>query len=138
MKSNSPTRVGIAVVERNLSFLVGARAAGKPLAGYSEFPGGKCHSNESSQECARRECLEETGIDVQSTELLLNRLFVYDQESVDLDFWLCHLGCVADVAEPQNGFRWVSIDELGELSFPAANDAVIAQLQARFEPRMKK
>jgi 8-oxo-dGTP pyrophosphatase MutT (NUDIX family) len=55
------TRIGIAIVEHAGRFLVGVRGDGSPLSGKAEFPGGKCHENESPAECAVRECLEETG-----------------------------------------------------------------------------
>ena len=41
-------RVGIAVVEHNKRYLVGVRGPTGPLAGYDEFPGGKCIANETA------------------------------------------------------------------------------------------
>ncbi len=132
MKTKSPTRIGIAVVEWNGRFLVGERADGQPLAGYAEFPGGKCRSDEPSQDCARRECLEETGIKVEPTELLRNGFHKYDHGSVDLDFWLCQVVDETDIGELQNGFHWVATEELEKLRFPEANDVTLEMLRQRF------
>ena len=49
-------RIGIAVVEHAGRYLVGIRGPDVPLAGYAEFPGGKCLPNESPEDCAVREC----------------------------------------------------------------------------------
>ena len=57
-------QIAVAVVEHDGRFLVGLRPAGKPLAGFSEFPGGKVHSGETPAEAAERECREETGLSV--------------------------------------------------------------------------
>ena len=45
-------RVGIAVVEHANQYLVGVRGPIGPLAGYDEFPGGKCIANETAAACA--------------------------------------------------------------------------------------
>ena len=52
-------RVGIAVVEHDRKYLVGVRGPTGPLAGYDEFPGGKCIGYETAAACAVRECMEE-------------------------------------------------------------------------------
>ena len=51
----SPTAIAVAVVEHDDRFLVGQRPAGKPLAGYWEFPGGRVEEGESPQQAAIRE-----------------------------------------------------------------------------------
>src|SRR5947209_7478611 len=61
------TQIAIAVVEQDGRFLVGRRPAGVPLAGLSEFPGGKIEPQETAEAAAVRECFEETGIVVEVT-----------------------------------------------------------------------
>ncbi len=56
--------IAIAVVERDGQFLIGLRPEGESLAGYWEFPGGKLDPGEQAADAARRECLEETGLEV--------------------------------------------------------------------------
>ena len=71
-------RIGIAVVEQAGHYLVGLRGPDVPLAGYAEFPGGKCLPNESPEDGAVRECREESGLLVTVDRLLL-RLYGRDQ-----------------------------------------------------------
>ena len=61
-------RVGVAAVVRHpvdRTLLVGVRR-GSHGASKLAFPGGHLEMNESWEECARRECLEETGMDIDS------------------------------------------------------------------------
>lgn len=121
----APKRIGVAVVEHQGQYLVGVRGPNIPLAGFSEFPGGKCIPGESAIECAVRECLEETGLAVEPDRMLEQLEFEYPHGRVDLHFVLCHPGKSADVRERHGDFRWVSIEELTSLKFPDANATVI-------------
>lgn len=127
-ESQAPTLIGIAVVEHQGKFLVGRRPLDAPLAGQSEFPGGKCLSGETTGLCARRECLEETGLQVVNVDLLMRRTFVYPHGSVDLSFWLCRPVDSAAVQEDHQGYRWVPRSELQSLDFPEANAPLVAVL----------
>jgi len=117
----APTRIGIAVVESRGSYLVGFRAAGGPLEGHAEFPGGKCQPAESAAACACRECLEEAGLEVKAIDLLMHRTFTYPHDTLDLEFWLCRPVPRATVAAEHKGYRWVPAAELPSLKFPEAN-----------------
>lgn len=117
------TIIGVAVVERDGSYLVGTRPEGKPLAGYSEFPGGKCRPGESPEECAIRECLEETGLTVGPIRPLLATPWEYPHGRVELHFVLCRPADVS--ADPSPPFRWVPKADLASLRFPEANAAVL-------------
>lgn len=48
-----------AIIEGDNKILLGRRKAGKHLAGYWEFPGGKIENNETPEECLKRELFEE-------------------------------------------------------------------------------
>ena len=54
--------IGIAVVEHQGSYLIGIRPAGASLAGFAEFPGGKCEAGEEPAAAAVRECLDGTDL----------------------------------------------------------------------------
>ena len=116
-----PVPIGIAVVERSDAYLVGIRPDGVPLAGYAEFPGGKCEAGETPEACAVRECREETGLAVEPGELLERRTWDYPHGRVELSFVLCRP--VGD-AEPKGTVRWVPRADLAGLRFPEANAAV--------------
>jgi mutator protein MutT len=126
--SNPATRIGIAVVEYRGRYLVGIRPAGKPLAGYAEFPGGKCLPEESPAQCACRECFEETGLRVRTVDLLMHREFEYEHGMLDLHFWLCRPMEAEEVADLHQEFRWVPAAKLSSLQFPEANQPLIEVL----------
>ena len=122
------TPIGIAIVEHNGNFLVGTRGEDVALAGYAEFPGGKCKPDEGAADCACRECFEETGIEVEAIEQFDRLTFTYEHGTVDLSFWLCR---PKSSTEAQPPFEWVNAPELGKRRFPEANHSVIERLIAR-------
>lgn len=133
MSNRAAKQIGIAIVEFEGRYLVGTRQEQQTLAGLAEFPGGKCEAGESAEACAVRECLEETGLSVNPIRLLNRTCHEYAHSNVDLHFWLCSVGGRnGELPErepcPINGFEWKSVEELRELSFPEANDAVIQML----------
>ncbi|MFG0335817.1 MAG: (deoxy)nucleoside triphosphate pyrophosphohydrolase [Maioricimonas sp. JB049] len=128
--AGNPTRIGIAVVEREGRYLVGVRPPERPLAGMAEFPGGKCDPDESAAACAVRECLEETGLRVEIRELLQEQLHEYPHDVVHLHFFLCSL-VSGEPLEANGTFRWCVLQELAELEFPEANEPVVQQLLDR-------
>jgi 8-oxo-dGTP diphosphatase len=121
----TPVPIGIAVVEQNGRYLVGIRPEGAPLAGYAEFPGGKCAPGESPEACAVRECREETGLAVIPVCLLDRRTWTYPHATVELSFILCR---PADAADPAPPFRWIARTVLSSFRFPEANAAVLTLL----------
>lgn len=124
----TPTRIGIAIVECDGDYLVGERGPGGPLAGYAEFPGGKCDPGEPSDVAACRECREETGLDVTAVELLDERIFSYPHGEVQLSFWRCRLNRPHLGSSPLHGFRWVSESMLRQLPFPEGNRHALEKL----------
>jgi len=121
-------RIGIAVVEHAGRYLVGMRGPDVPLAGYAEFPGGKCLEGESVEDCAVRECHEESGLLVTVDRLLLRRDHSYPHATVDLHFVLCHPTEAASMSDGHRGFGWVPAEQLASLKFPEANESLIKML----------
>jgi 8-oxo-dGTP pyrophosphatase MutT (NUDIX family) len=54
--------VAAGLVYREGRYLIARRNPGVHLAGFWEFPGGKCEPGETLEECLRRELFEELGI----------------------------------------------------------------------------
>ena|GEM_PF-1115758 len=127
-RMTAPKQIGIAVVEYGGRYLIGIRGAGVPLAGYAEFPGGKCLAGESATACAVRECLEESGLAVIADKLLQRTEFEYPHGRVDLHFILCHPAKSEDIRERHNQFGWVPAEKLKSLKFPEANASIVEEL----------
>jgi mutator protein MutT len=117
-----------AVVERNERFLVTRRQPGVHLAGYWEFPGGKCEPGETHHVCLQRELVEELGISARVSDLILETSHDYPDRTVKLYFYRCEIS-----GEPRpllkQEIRWARRAELADLGFPPADAELIRMLQ---------
>ena len=88
--SSAPIDVAVGILmQANGDVLLGQRPAGKPYAGYWEFPGGKVEPGESILVALKREFLEELGIEVLSAEPWCGVQHVYPHAHVRLHFYIC-------------------------------------------------
>ena len=67
-------------------FLLTSRPAGKPYAGYWEFPGGKLEAGEGVEQALRRELHEELGITIGAAHRWKEEVFDYPHALVRLHF----------------------------------------------------
>lgn len=128
--SAAPKRIGIAIVEFESHYLVGVRGPDGPLPGYSEFPGGKCNDGETPEDCAVRECFEESGLRVTASRQFEQKTFTYPHGTVELYFVECRLIDNVKIGSDHNGFRWVPRKGLKQLNFPEANQSIIELINA--------
>jgi mutator protein MutT len=116
-----------AVIERDGRFLVTRRPANTHLAGYWEFPGGKCEPGEAHDACLDRELREELGVAARVGREILTTEHTYLERTVRLHFHQCEID-----GEPRplvgQDMRWVTRDELRLLQFPEADVQLIALL----------
>ena len=119
--------VTAAVVERDGAYLVTRRPAGVHLAGYWEFPGGKCEDGESHAACLEREIGEELSCGVCVADEIFSTAHEYPERLVELHFFRCTL-----IGEPRPALgqemRWAARAELHALDFPPADEALIRWL----------
>lgn len=120
------TSIAIAVVEYDDRFLIGPRGAELALGGLWEFPGGKVETDETTEAAAVRECLEETGIDVQVVGALAEHDHEYEHDHVRLHFFDCRP--LRSDETPRKPFRWVARKRLSDFEFPAGNASVLELL----------
>lgn len=109
--------------------LISQRAADRPQGLLWEFPGGKLESGESAQAALRRELLEELGIKVRSAQAFFKVRHQYPEQSVVLNVWK-----VTDFDGTPRGVEgqplaWVTLKELTNYAFPAANTPIINALR---------
>ena len=79
--------VGV-LVRGDGAFLLTSRPAGKPYAGYWEFPGGKLESGEDVRAALQRELHEELGVQVLSAHAWHDEMVDYPHALVHLHFWI--------------------------------------------------
>jgi 8-oxo-dGTP diphosphatase len=83
--------VAAAVVERaDGRVLLAERPAGKPWAGYWEFPGGKIEPGEGVRAALVRELHEELGIELDAADPWLTQVYAYPEKTVRLHFLRVH------------------------------------------------
>jgi len=124
--NNRPTEIAVAVVEHQGRYLVGRRDQRAELGGLWEFPGGKVQPGESPAEAARRECREETGLDVDVGELRHDVEHRYPHDRLRLHFFSCRP--LDEHPAPRPPFCWVAAEQLAALEFPAANAELVGRL----------
>jgi 8-oxo-dGTP diphosphatase len=116
-----------AVIERDGRFLITRRPQGVHLAGFWEFPGGKCESGEMLADCLARELREELAVEALVGQEILRTTHAYPDRSVDLHFLQCE---IVGEASPQVGqdMQWAARHELARLAFPPADEELIQML----------
>lgn len=102
-----PIDVAVGILMRaNGDVLLGQRPAGKPYAGYWEFPGGKVEKDEAIVDALKREFVEELGIEIIDAEPWCGVEHVYEHAHVRLHFFISR----AWRGEPQSlegqAFAW--------------------------------
>jgi mutator protein MutT len=131
-EGRQPTRVGIALIRRDETYLVRRRppTAGSPMPGLWEFPGGKCEPGEGPSAATERECREEAGLAVAVGRLRRVITHDYPHGLIELHYFDCLLRDPGGEPAPGSGFRWMPARELPALEFPPANGPVLAELAA--------
>ena len=137
--------VGV-VVHRDGRVLLGQRIAGKPYAGWWEFPGGKIEAGESVAQALARELHEELGLDVRASHPWLVREFEYPHAHVRLHFRRI-FGAWDDYSgEPQSregqAFAWLAPDNPARAPLLPASEPVFGWLRlpeviGRWNPRAR-
>jgi len=124
-------RVAIAVIfdAENKNVLIGRRTDKQPLGGYWEFPGGKCDSNETPEECLVREVREETGIEVEILRSWSPIDHTYTHAAVRIYPFICRHKTGNPQPLSTSELRWIRADELADYRFPPANNVLLQDVQ---------
>jgi 8-oxo-dGTP diphosphatase len=109
--------------------LLAERPAGKPMAGWWEFPGGKIEQGEPAAQALSRELREELGIAVEGSHRLLRLTHDYPERRVHLDVWRVtrHQGTPA--AYEGQRLAWVRPDELKDWKLLPADEPIVLALK---------
>jgi mutator protein MutT len=108
--------------------LICRRKAGAVLAGYWEFPGGKCHMDEPPAVCVVREVEEEMGLVVAVLRPLAAIEHEYPHARVRLHPFVCRqiagtleLRAVAEAL-------WIDAGRVAQYTFPEANGGLLKEV----------
>lgn len=120
--------VGV-ILDGDRNILITRRAPHTHQGGLWEFPGGKVEEGESPTGALARELREELGIEIGHSSALLEVHHDYGDKAVLLDVQV--VWEFRGEARPLEGqpMAWVSLQELGEYSFPAANVPIVTAVE---------
>jgi len=114
--------------------LIAERPAGKHMAGWWEFPGGKVASGESDAQALVRELREELGVEVRPDHEVMMLSHDYPDRLVDLVLWHATI----ESGEPRGldgqQLKWVDCDSLESERLLPADRPFIAALQLLSSP----
>ena len=126
--------VAVGVIKRGTHIFISKRPDTLHQGGKWEFPGGKREANETMEQALARELMEEIGIKVVSQIPLMCIEHDYGDKRVVLDVRVIE----GFEGEPKGmeGQQtcWVAMADLNQYDFPAANYAIIEQLQRHYCP----
>ena len=123
------TRVAAAVILRgDGSVLLAERPAGKPCAGYWEFPGGKLEAGESPRHALDRELAEELGLVVRRASPWIVQEYVYPHAHVELHFFRVFAFDGEPHGHDGQAFRWQRPGAFDVAPLLPANTRVLAAL----------
>ncbi len=121
--------VAVAVIKQGDEFFLTKRLADAHQGGKWEFPGGKVEDGETVHQALFRELKEEVAIEVLTCTPLIKISHDYGDKKVLLDVFIVDnfTGQAKALEGQQEG--WFTLAAFEQLTFPAANQAIIEKLQ---------
>lgn len=113
---NNQVKVGVGVmILKDGKMLLGKRK-GKHVPGVYAWPGGRMENNESFEECAKREVMEETGMEIQNIKFVsVFNIRAFEPDNyVNLTFSADWKSGEPKLVEPDEceGWDWYDMDNL--------------------------
>ena len=120
------TTAGIARV--NGQYFLGRRKPGGAQGDRWEFPGGKCHRDETDQECLVREFREELGVDVEVHSVLGQVPFQHKGNPYVLVAYEIVLQDTPDTLFEHTEIGWYTVTEMLELDLADSDRKLVEAL----------
>lgn len=96
-----------------------------------EFPGGKIEQGEDAEACLVREIREELNMEIRVVSPLQPVEHQYPKKKIRLIPFICEkMGGEISLAEHVD-FRWLPVDQLGELDWAEADIPIVKELLGR-------
>jgi len=109
--------------------LLAERPAGKHLAGFWEFPGGKVEPDESRLDALSRELREELGIELQSATPLIRVPWKYRDRTVLLDAWRVDRWLGTPQSMERQALRWCEPQQIDPAIMTPADRPILQALR---------
>jgi 8-oxo-dGTP diphosphatase len=124
-------KVTAAILMKDGRVLIAKRQAGKRLANFWEFPGGKIENGETPEECLKREMKEEFGIEVSVGQFFGESIYHYEYGSIQLlGYWTTWIsGEICPKVHDE--VRWVPPEQFDEYIFTPADIPFARKIQGR-------
>ena len=123
------TDVVAALIWNGDRFLACQRPANKARALLWEFVGGKVEPGETFQQALIRECREELDIELAVGELFMEVIHEYPDLTVRLSLFNATIASGEPKLLEHNDLRWITVDEIDDLSFCPADDEILDRLK---------
>jgi 8-oxo-dGTP diphosphatase len=121
--------VAAALFDARRRVLIAERPAGKHMAGWWEFPGGKVSAGESDSAALERELREELGIDARAGSEVMTLTHEYPDRLVELVLLEARLLNGEPRGLDGQALKWVDCQSLGGERLLPADEPFIAALQ---------
>ena len=121
--------VAAALFDAQRRVLIAERPAGKHMAGWWEFPGGKVSAGETDAAALERELREELGIETRPESELMMLTHEYPDRIVDLVLWKARLLNGEPRGLDGQALKWVDCQSLGKERLLPADEPFVAALQ---------
>lgn len=105
--------------------LLAQRPAGKHMAGYWEFPGGKFEAGETAEQALARELQEELGVEISDSEPLIEIVHHYPERSVRLHVRVVRCWDGEPQSLDQQALEWVAKPQLTEWNLLPADSPIV-------------
>jgi 8-oxo-dGTP diphosphatase len=109
--------------------LIAERPAGKHMAGWWEFPGGKVASGETDADALVRELREELGVEARAQAEVMTLTHEYADRVIDLVLWSASILHGTPSGLDGQNLKWVECRNLGRERLLPADEPFIAALQ---------
>ncbi|PCH67557.1 MAG: 8-oxo-dGTP diphosphatase MutT [Bacteroidales bacterium] len=124
-------KVTAAIILKNGKIFIAQRSKEDELSGKWEFPGGKIESNETPQECLKRELFEEFGVQTKILDYFGESTFDYGNKLIHLfGYYAEHLSGEFKLQVHQN-YRWISCAKLDNIDWAPADVEFAEQLKQK-------
>ena len=131
-RKHTEVAVGVLIRESDNALLITSRPAGKPRAGWWEFPGGKLEAGERPEDALIRELAEEIGIVVKPACLapLTFASHAYDDFHLLMPLYVCRRWDGFASSREGQELKWVAPARLRDYPMPPADEPLIPHLIA--------